>query len=83
MIGGPGPWWITDMEYFDEATERRQVDADFAYEDARAEGAAAERERIEACFTPTMIEAIHAAWHGAGGNWTRFVGMLPKRDKNG
>lgn len=33
-------------------------------------------------FMPAMIEAIYAAWHGAGvdiagGNWTRFVGMLP------
>ena len=34
-------------------------------------------------FTPQMIEAIYAAWHGAGvdiagGNWARFVGMLPR-----
>jgi hypothetical protein len=34
-------------------------------------------------FTPEMIEAIYAAWHGAGvdiagGDWKRFVGMLPK-----
>ena len=34
-------------------------------------------------FTPQMIEAIYAAWHGAGvdiagGNWTHFVGMLPR-----
>ena len=33
-------------------------------------------------FTPPMIEAVYAAWHGAGvdiagGNWRRFVGMLP------
>jgi hypothetical protein len=35
-------------------------------------------------LTPDMIEAIYAAWHGAGvdiagGNWARFVGMLPIR----
>jgi hypothetical protein len=34
-------------------------------------------------FTAPMIEAIYAAWHGAGvdiagGNWARFVGMLPR-----
>jgi hypothetical protein len=34
-------------------------------------------------FTEEMIEAIYAAWHGAGvdiagGNWDRFVGMLPR-----
>lgn len=34
-------------------------------------------------FTAEMIEAIYAAWHGAGvdiagGDWKRFVGMLPK-----
>ncbi len=39
--------------------------------------------REDAAFTPAMLEAIYAAWHGAGvdiagGNWTRFVGMLPK-----
>lgn len=33
-------------------------------------------------FTAPMVEAIYAAWHGAGvdlagGNWKRFVGMLP------
>lgn len=34
-------------------------------------------------FTAEMIEAIYAAWHGAGvdiagGDWGRFVGMLPR-----
>ena len=34
-------------------------------------------------FTPEMVEAVYAAWHGAGvdiagGNWERFVGMLPR-----
>lgn len=34
-------------------------------------------------FTPKIIEAIYAAWHGAGvdiagGDWKRFVGMLLK-----
>ena len=34
-------------------------------------------------FTASMVEAIYAAWHGAGvditgGNWARFVGMLPR-----
>ena len=33
-------------------------------------------------FSAEMIEAIYAAWHGAGvdiagGNWARFVGVLP------
>jgi len=37
----------------------------------------------EPVFTPRMIEAIYAAWHGAGvdiagGNWARFVGRLPR-----
>ena len=37
----------------------------------------------EPVFTTAMIEAIYAAWHGAGvdiagGNWARFVGMLPR-----
>jgi hypothetical protein len=37
----------------------------------------------EPVFTPQMIEYIYAAWHGAGvdiagGNWARFVGMLPR-----
>lgn len=37
----------------------------------------------EPAFTAPMVEAIYAAWHGAGvdlagGNWTRFVGMLPR-----
>jgi hypothetical protein len=37
----------------------------------------------EPVFTPQMIDAIYAAWHGAGvdiagGNWARFVGMLPR-----
>lgn len=41
---------------------------------------------IEAAFTPDVIEAIYAAWHGAGvdiagGNWDRFVGMLPTSTK--
>ncbi len=32
-------------------------------------------------FTPEMIDAIYAAWHGAGvdilgGNWNRFVELL-------
>lgn len=32
-------------------------------------------------FTPRMVEAIWAAWHGAGvnlagGNWKRFMSML-------
>lgn len=35
-------------------------------------------------FTTDMVEAIYAAWHGAGvdiagGNWKRFVEMLPVR----
>ena len=34
-------------------------------------------------FTPAMVEAIYVAWRGsgvdvAGGNWARFVGMLPR-----
>ena len=37
----------------------------------------------EPVFTQAMIDIIYAAWHGAGvdiagGNWARFVGMLPK-----
>lgn len=37
----------------------------------------------EPAFTAPMVEAIYAAWHGAGvdiagGNWARFVGMLPR-----
>ena len=37
----------------------------------------------EPVFTAEMIEAIYAAWHGAGvdiagGNWKSFVGMLPR-----
>lgn len=37
----------------------------------------------EPLFTAAMIEAIYAAWHGAGvdiagGNWKRFVGMLTR-----
>lgn len=44
---------------------------------------AAERKRRDEAFTAAVIEAIYAAWHGAGvdiagGNWTRFVGMLPR-----
>lgn len=80
-----------------EYTARRQADADFEHEErknaeAYAEGVAAERMREYAAqevaaeretFTPAMIEAIYAAWHGAGidiagGNWARFVGMLPR-----
>ena len=46
---------------------------------------AAEKQR--SCFTPAMMEAIYAAWHGsgvdvAGGNWERFVGMLPRSGAN-
>ena len=34
-------------------------------------------------FSAEMVEIIYAAWHGAGvdiagGNWARFVGMLPR-----
>jgi len=37
----------------------------------------------EPTFTTAMIDAIYAAWHGAGvdiagGDWARFVGMLPR-----
>ncbi len=37
----------------------------------------------EPVFTQAMVDAIYAAWHGAGvdiagGNWARFVGMLPR-----
>ena len=60
--------------------------------EAYAEGVAAERmceyaaQEVAAereTFTPAMIEAIYAAWHCAGidiagGNWARFVGMLPR-----
>jgi len=40
----------------------------------------------EPVFTQTMIDAIYAAWHGAGvdiagGNWARFVGMLPRAQR--
>ena len=42
-----------------------------------------EEMRESMVFTPMMIEAIYAAWHGAGvdiagGNWARFVAMLPR-----
>lgn len=44
--------------------------------------------REDANFTPAMVEAIYAAWHGAGvdiagGNWARFVGMLPMAEAEG
>jgi hypothetical protein len=37
----------------------------------------------EPVFTQAMIDAIYAAWRGAGvdivgGNWAHFVGMLPR-----
>ncbi len=56
----------------------RREDVVAAYE----AGVAAERERVETGFTPAILDAIYAAWHGAGvdiagGNWERFVGMLP------
>ena len=43
---------------------------------------ATERQRIDVSLTPAQVDAIYAAWHGAGvdiagGNWNRFVGMLP------
>lgn len=38
--------------------------------------------RDEKDVEPVALDAIYAAWHGAGidilgGDWTRFVGMLP------
>lgn len=41
----------------------------------------------EPVFTQAMIDAIYAAWHGAGvdiagGNWPRFVGMLPNANSH-
>lgn len=50
---------------------------------AAMRGAMAE-ERERPGFTPEMVDAIYAAWHGsgvdiAGGDWRRFVGMLPMR----
>lgn len=40
-------------------------------------------ERKRAVLTPEQLDAVYSAWHGAGidiagGNWARFVGMLPK-----
>jgi hypothetical protein len=55
-----------------------------------AAAVAAERERAqvakgEPVFTLRMVEAIYAAWHGAGvdiagGDWRRFVGRLKRAD---